>query len=543
MNAAGIAGAAGPRPGPAAAVDALPARRGGTTARPGAVPRAGKTTDLEPTADPVTAAALAPDWAPPTAARDVPSAAVAGPAASDIEARPAAVVPPQRMQPPQAVTVPPRALGSLAAPTGARASAFADVLGDLLGQIQAFFEGAALLVRRTFFNEAPTVSPVQLTGQTEGPITGSIGAVDPEDDPLKYTITRAPRHGTVTVTNAGEYQYLPGPEFDGADSFAVTAADTGFHINLRDLLRPAGTAADVTVARGAVAPVLRFQFVYGSGSQYWSPAARTALESAAARLGAYFVVPAPVTVTYRVTGRYSPLSGTLAEAGSDFAGSGTGFLQTVVQSKIQTGVDPNGSATDGDISWNFGPPWSFDDPIPVTRYDFQSIAMHELLHTLGFLSNVGAPGTNTGQTWTVYDSFLMDSAGSQLIGPGGKWNTAYDPTLTGSGGGVLFGGPNAVAANGGRVAVHTPNPWAPGSSMSHLSDYVSTGSAKALMTAVFTPGPALRVLGAVELGILRDIGYAIAPGSGLAMMVVFFAPRPRRRTRSEQGRESARNQR
>ena len=422
--------------------------------------------------------------------------------------------PPEFAGAPPAVNAPPRALATVATPAGAAASSFADVLGDLLGPIQAFIDGAALLVRRTLFNEAPTVSPVQLTGQTEGPITGTIGAVDPEDDPLTFTISGSPRFGTVAVNRDGGYTYTPGPAFAGTDSFSVTATDTGFHINLLDPFRPAGTSASVSVARGAVRPALRFQFVYGAGSQFWSPSARAALESAATQLGSYLVVSSPVTVTYQVNGEFSPLSATLAEAGSSFASPGPGFLDTVVQNKIQTGADANGSTPDGNISVNFGQPWSLGSPVAGNQYDLESIAMHELLHTLGFLSYVQQAGANTGQTWTVYDSFLVNSAGNRIIGPDYLWSSAYNPNLTGANRGVYFSGPNAVAANNGLVPLYTPNPWVSGSSLSHLSDYVFTGSKDTLMTAVVSRGPAPRALSAVELGILRDLGYTfVALGS------------------------------
>jgi hypothetical protein len=516
-----------------------PARPTAREARPS--PAAPATTPA--VATPAVAEPLAPESpiaAVPVTATPVDTAdSVAGPVAGPVSGTAIPTATPDRPIPappefpgaPSGVTAAPRALATVSTPAGAAASSFADVLGDLLGPIQAFIEGAALLVRRTLFNEAPTVNPVQLTGQTEGPITGTIGAVDPEDDPLTFTISGAPRYGTVAVDRNGEYIYTPGPAFAGTDSFSVTATDTGFHINLLDPFRPAGTAASVSVARGAVAPALRFQFIYGSGSQFWSPQARAALESAATQLGSYFVVSSPVTVTYRVTGEFSPLSATLAEAGSSFASPGPGFLDTVVQDKIRTGADANGSAPDGSISVNFGQSWSLGNPVAGNQYDLESIAMHELLHTLGFLSYVQQAGANTGQTWTVYDSFLVNSAGNPVISPDYRWNSAYNPNLTGGNRGLYFGGPNAVAANNGPVPLYTPNPWASGSSLSHLSDYVFTGSQDTLMTAVVGRGPAPRTLSAVELGILRDIGYTIAPGPGGATLMfvgVLFLRRLRR---------------
>jgi hypothetical protein len=57
--------------------------------------------------------------------------------------------PPEFAGAPAAVTAAPLALATVSTPAGAAASSFADVLGDLLGPIQAFIDGAALLVRRT----------------------------------------------------------------------------------------------------------------------------------------------------------------------------------------------------------------------------------------------------------------------------------------------------------------------------------------------------------------------------------------------------------
>ncbi len=427
--------------------------------------------------------------------------------------------------------VSPRALATVTKPVGAAATSFSGTLEDLLGPIQAFFEGVALLVRRTFFNEAPTLSPVQLTGLSEGPITGTLGAVDPEDDPLTFAVTRSPQYGSVTLTRAGEYTYTPGPDFSGADSFSVTAADGGFHINLLNPFRPAGTSASLSVAQGAQAPTLRFQFVYGSGARLWSSDARLALESAARQLTSYLVVSAPTTITYAVTAEYSPLSSTLATASSDFASAGGGFLATVVQRKIQTGVDANGAAADGGISWNFGPSWGFGNTVTSTQYDFQSIAMHELAHTLGFLSATAAPGSNTGRTWTEYDGYLVTAAGAPVIGADFVWNSAYNSNLTGANSGLYFGGPNAVAAYGRPVPLYTPSTWAAGSSVSHLNDFVFTGANDTLMTARVTRGPAPRELSAVELGILRDLGYTVAQGPGTATLMivgVFLWRRPRR---------------
>ena len=418
-------------------------------------------------------------------------------------------------------------------PRAAAAASATDPLSGLLSPIQGLIEGIALLVRRTFFNQAPSVSPVQLTGQSEGPITGSIGASDPEGDRIVYSLTGDARYGSVAIDSAGGYTYTPGPDFTGIDTFTVAAADPGFHINLLDLFRPPSTTASVAVRQGVGAgSLLQFQFVYGSGSQLWSTAAKRSLASAAAALASYIVVDSPVVITFDVTGEFNPLSSTLATAGSDFTTAGPGFLPTVVQHKILTGVDSNGSTADGEINWNFAQNWATGDSVVYGQYDLESVAMHELTHTLGFLSYTDQPGSNTGTTWTVFDSFLVNSDGTKVIGSDYIWRNAYTPNLTGGNGGLYVGGADAVAAYGGLVPIYTPGSWESGSSVSHLNDRVFGGANRKLMNAQVFSGLGIRVLSPVELAILADLGYTIAPQPGsaaLAFIGVFFLRRTRRR--------------
>jgi len=402
--------------------------------------------------------------------------------------------------------------GALSTPARARAAASAtDPFSTLLSPIQGFVEGIGLLVRRTFFNQAPSMSPVQITGQSTGPITGTVGAFDPEFDAIVYSITRSAQYGSVVVGTDGSYTYTPGQNFGGTDTFTVAATDTGFHINLLDLFRAASTSANVAVKQGAAAtsPRLQFQFVYGTGSQLWSTAARSSLESAATVLSTHIVVTTPVVVTFNVTGELSPLSTTLATASSEFISDDTGFLPTVVQNKILTGVDSNGPTADGEITWNFAQQWATGDTADYSQFDLEAVATHELVHTLGFLSYVAAPGANTGQSWTMFDSFLVTADGTKVIGSDFTWNTAYDPNLTGGNGGLYFGGTDAVAAYGARVPLYTPSPWESGSSVSHLDDRTFVGVNRKMMNSQVRVGRGIRDLSPVELGILADLGYTV----------------------------------
>ena len=107
--------------------------------------------------------------------------------------------------------------------------------------VSELLEGALLLVRRSLFNQAPTVDPVQLKTMINGQILGTLGGLDPEGDTLSYTLTGIPQGGvvsgiyrepagTVQIGPDGSYIYTPGDDFSGSDTFTVTVNDGGFNI-------------------------------------------------------------------------------------------------------------------------------------------------------------------------------------------------------------------------------------------------------------------------------------------------------------------------
>lgn len=270
---------------------------------------------------------------------------------------------------------------------------------------------------------------------------------------------------------------------------------------------------------------LMFQFNYltpGIGfSDATNGAARqSALEQSANLLGAYFT-NYNATLTFDVNSEDNPGSTTLASAGSGLVNSpSTGFAQTVVQNKIINGVDDNGAAADGVINWNFGIPggWDLDDNVSGSAYDFKSTAMHELLHAFGFTGQMGSNGAGvlSGVTvgtdpdlYAIFDSFLTDGSGNNLVNGSGVFQSSELPDLTGGTGsnGVFFSGTHANAANGGNpVNIYSPNPFEEGSSLGHLDDAFFTAQ-NLLMEAATDVGPGARTLSTIEIGILRDIGY------------------------------------
>ena len=86
-------------------------------------------------------------------------------------------------------------------------------------------------------NSAPRPVGIQ-TGQSPGGIvSGSVDATDHDGDPIGLAVTRAPAHGTVTLSPSGQYTYTADPMLarrDSVDSFEVTASDDGSGENAED---------------------------------------------------------------------------------------------------------------------------------------------------------------------------------------------------------------------------------------------------------------------------------------------------------------------
>ncbi|SDD06044.1 Calx-beta domain-containing protein [Pedobacter soli] len=74
-------------------------------------------------------------------------------------------------------------------------------------------------------NRAPVATAPAITVNEDTPVNGTITASDPDGNPLTYTVTTPPAHGSVTVNPDGTYTYTPAPDYNGTDTFTVTVSD------------------------------------------------------------------------------------------------------------------------------------------------------------------------------------------------------------------------------------------------------------------------------------------------------------------------------
>jgi len=179
------------------------------------------------------------------------------------------------------------------------------------------------------------------------------------------------------------------------------------------------------------------------------------------------------------------------------------------------GSDLDPSYFDMHITYNLNFSWYYgtDGLTPAGQYDLMSVVLHEIAHGLNFSGSMsysagsGSWGYGTGYP-NIYDTFMRDGSGNQLIDTGVYPNpsTAIGTALTSNN--IWFHGSNAMAANGGvRVKMYAPSTWAGGSSYSHLDYTTFNDTENELMVYAFSSGESVHDPGPVTEGLLKDLGW------------------------------------
>ncbi len=198
--------------------------------------------------------------------------------------------------------------------------------------------------------------------------------------------------------------------------------------------------------------------------------------------------------------------------GINYSGLFTGY-----DTSIRLDIDAAG------FGWNFG-----DDTTGAGDIDFRSVVTHELGHSLGFSDTLDYASPYWFDDWgftldptgdvgftglSQWDQNLVDSGDNRpengTTGDPGNFNQTDDP--------VYWDGANAYAFNGGLVPIYAPNPYAGGSSLSHLDQGTFPD---ALMSPFVSTGPATREPTPLEWAMMMDMGWEIAIPEPISL--IFF---------------------
>jgi hypothetical protein len=158
-------------------------------------------------------------------------------------------------------------------------------------------------------------------------------------------------------------------------------------------------------------------------------------------------------------------------SGGAYSASGTQAWLNTVRNRGQSGADSSSDLGPwgGLVAFSSSTKWDFTAGAPgVNQYDFDSVALHEMMHMFGF-------GLN---------------------------NPSFDRLVSGG----YFNGPATVSVYGGSV------PMQAGSHTDHFAAGTKYGGQESIMNPAIAPGVAKRMT-ELEYAILRDLGWGSGPQS------------------------------
>ncbi|WP_414859880.1 tandem-95 repeat protein, partial [Priestia megaterium] len=74
-------------------------------------------------------------------------------------------------------------------------------------------------------NDPPITSNVSFTIAEDSTLINRVVAVDPDGDPLTFSLQTAPGNGVAVVNANGTFSYQPNLNFNGTDQFTVLVSD------------------------------------------------------------------------------------------------------------------------------------------------------------------------------------------------------------------------------------------------------------------------------------------------------------------------------
>lgn len=180
----------------------------------------------------------------------------------------------------------------------------------------------------------------------------------------------------------------------------------------------------------------------------------------------------------------------------------------------------NSTEYDFEVSFNLAKDFNFEtDGIFVEgKYDFITIALHEIGHGLGFVGSFKAqnnqglwgitnyPSNNSGNYYAIHDKNCI--SGSQRLTNVINTYQLYSLLTSNA---LFYDGPNAKAANSNQnVKLYAPFPAVDGSSIYHLDEGIyPPGSQNSLLTPKIRMAEVIHDPGTIFLGMLKDYGWNI----------------------------------
>ena len=247
-------------------------------------------------------------------------------------------------------------------------------------------------------------------------------------------------------------------------------------------------------------------------------AAKTAVEYAASILQS--VLPSDARITVHATWENITTANVLAQASTTELIAGWdidaqvpyAFYPVALAEKI-AGKSLNSDA-EGDMVLyvNSTVNWYLrtDGNVLSLKYDLVTVALHEMIHGLGFLDSMTSGSTTASYGVSgvplIYDTFVENFAGKRLTDTMSFKNPSSDLRAALISGQLYFNGPVLKNYSGTRARLYSPAIFDAGSSVSHL-DENTTLEINALMTPNIDLQEAIHNPGRLTMSILGDLGW------------------------------------
>lgn len=194
--------------------------------------------------------------------------------------------------------------------------------------------------------------------------------------------------------------------------------------------------------------------------------------------------------------------------------SSKGFNDGLVASHLINGFDPAAGLPDGFIKFNFASTFNYNyntsSAPSSSQYDFYTVALHEILHVLGFTSFCAHDGTSESPNdyvFTSYDEFLLTGNLQNFfvkVGSGSQVSvTPVDASFI-TNNQMLFD------VEGSSAPVYSPSSYG-GSSIDHFDNNRAQGT-EFLMHPTLSKGKRVSMMSTDEAIVLQKLGYNIDIG-------------------------------
>jgi hypothetical protein len=254
--------------------------------------------------------------------------------------------------------------------------------------------------------------------------------------------------------------------------------------------------------------------VNGTGNGFDDPVLgaqrRNALEAAFAYYASLLEDGGEAEIEIRESFSANPNSNPFGFSAAYYFGS-KGFNSPFTKAHIVTGNDPYGSFPDGYLQFNFHPNLNYNYDVntfpTAQQFDFYTIALHEILHLLGFTSysNTNGESAASPHVYTSFDAYLMDYNKNELFEVAGSGSSTIvsvpeDGDLTNNQ--VWF-----ELYPGQYAPVFSPDPFN-GSSLDHF-DNGRSSHGEYLMHPSLSKGDAFKLLHEDEVRVLENLGFTV----------------------------------